>query len=49
MQLYTTASLVRWLSTTTAAEEELGHPGLLTILTDSILQGMVSRSRAHDV
>lgn len=41
VQLYTTSSIVRWLATTTADEEALGAPGLLTVLTEAVLQAMV--------
>lgn len=47
VQLYTTPSVVRWLATTTADEESLGAPGLLTVLTEAVLQAMVRGERAR--
>lgn len=44
VQLYTTPSIVRWLATTTADEERLGAPGLMAVLTEAMLQAMVSES-----
>lgn len=41
-QLYTTPSLVRWLAFRTEGEEQMGTRGLITILTESVLQSFVS-------
>lgn len=40
VQLYTTASIVHSLATTTADEERLSSPGLLTVLTEAMLQAL---------
>jgi hypothetical protein len=45
VQLYTTPSLVRWLST--VAPGAHGQPGLLAIITGAVLQAMVSQSLTH--
>jgi hypothetical protein len=50
VQLYTTPSIVRWLATTTEDEERLGAPGLLTVLTEAMLQAMVrGGARVHAI